>query len=87
VPKPVIVGMTLPALTLWPACQGVGAASVTTLLRAAHAGRRGPDISGQMATGYFGYAFCPNSCPTALMDISLVLARLGGERARCSRCS
>jgi protein SCO1 len=28
---------------------------------------------------YFGYTFCPNTCPTTLMDIASVLTRLDGE--------
>jgi protein SCO1 len=28
---------------------------------------------------YFGYTFCPNTCPTTLMNISLVLAQLDRE--------
>ena len=80
----VIVGITLAALTLWPLCQGAAAEPVTiggpfTL--------RTPDgvtvteqtYRGKWLLVYFGYTFCPNTCPTALMDISSVLARLGGE--------
>jgi len=31
---------------------------------------------------YFGYTFCPNSCPTALLDIATALQKLGPEAAK-----
>jgi protein SCO1 len=31
---------------------------------------------------YFGYTFCPNSCPTALMEIAAALERLGLDAAK-----
>jgi protein SCO1 len=31
---------------------------------------------------YFGYTFCPTTCPTTLMDIATVLDKLGDEAAR-----
>jgi protein SCO1 len=31
---------------------------------------------------YFGYTFCPNSCPTALMEIAAALERLGPDAAK-----
>jgi len=31
---------------------------------------------------YFGYTFCPNSCPTALQDIATALQKLGPEAAK-----
>jgi protein SCO1 len=79
-----IVGLSLAALTLWPACPGVAAEPVTIggpfTLRTPD----GTPVTDQTYRGkwllvYFGYTFCPNTCPTALMDISLVLAQLGGE--------
>lgn len=78
-----IVGLTL-ALTLCPACPGVVAEPVTI---GGPFRLRTPDgatvteetYRGKWLLVYFGYTFCPNSCPTALMDISLVLAQLGGE--------
>jgi protein SCO1 len=83
-PKRVIVGITLVALTLWPACQGVAAESVTiggpfTLRTPDGVTVTDQTYRGKWLLVYFGYTFCPNSCPTALMDISLVLARLGDE--------
>jgi protein SCO1 len=30
---------------------------------------------------YFGYTFCPNNCPTTLMDLTTVLENLGGVAA------
>jgi protein SCO1 len=79
-----VVGLMLAALTLWPACPGVAAEAVTIggpfTLRTPD----GTTVTDQTYRGkwllvYFGYTFCPNTCPTALMDISLVLAKLGGE--------
>jgi protein SCO1 len=79
-----IVGLALAALLLWPACPG-GAAEPVRIggpftLRTPD----GTTVTDQTYRGkwllvYFGYTFCPNTCPTALMDISLVLARLGSE--------
>jgi len=82
--KRVIVGITLAALTLWPLCQGVAAVTVTIGGPFALRTPDGVTVTDQTYRGkwllvYFGYTFCPNSCPTALMDISLVLARLGSE--------
>jgi len=84
VPKRVIVGIALAALTLWPARQGVGAESVTiggpfTLRTPDGVTVTDQTYRGKWLLVYFGYTFCPNTCPTALMDIALVLARLGGE--------
>jgi protein SCO1/2 len=31
---------------------------------------------------YFGYTFCPNSCPTMLLDIATALKELGPDAAR-----
>jgi len=31
---------------------------------------------------YFGYTFCPNSCPTTLMEIAAALERLGPNAAK-----
>ena len=31
---------------------------------------------------YFGYTFCPNSCPTMLLDIAAALKRLGPDAAK-----
>jgi len=80
-----LVGATVAAaLALWAASPGVAGAPVTIggpfTLRAPD----GTTVTDQTYRGkwllvYFGYTFCPNTCPTALMDISLVLARLGGE--------
>jgi protein SCO1 len=79
-----IVGITLAALMLWPACQGVAAEPVTiggpfTLRTPDGATVTDQTYRGKWLLLYFGYTFCPNTCPTALMDISLVLARLGAE--------
>ena len=79
-----IVGMTLAALMLWPACPGVAAEPVTiggpfTLRTSDGATVTDQTYRGKWLLVYFGYTFCQNSCPTALMDISLVLAQLGGE--------
>jgi protein SCO1/2 len=80
----VIVGITLAALTLTRLCQGVVAGSVTiggpfTLRTPDGVTVTDQTYRGKWQLVYFGYTFCPNSCPTALMDISLVLARLGSE--------
>jgi protein SCO1/2 len=80
----VIAGITLAALTLWPLCQGVAAAFGTiggpfTLHTPDGITVTDQTYRGKWLLVYFGYTFCPNSCPTALMDISLVLARLGSE--------
>jgi protein SCO1 len=80
----VIVGITLAALTLWPLCQGAAAEPVTiggpfTLRTPDGVTVTDQTYRGKWLLVYFGYTFCPNTCPTALMDISLVLARLGGE--------
>jgi protein SCO1 len=79
-----VVGVTLAALSLWAAGPGMAGEPVTIggpfTLRTPD----GTTVTDQTYRGkwllvYFGYTFCPNTCPTALMDISLVLARLGGE--------
>jgi protein SCO1/2 len=31
---------------------------------------------------YFGYTFCPNTCPTTLLDIATALQKLGPEAAK-----
>src|ERR1700747_1848729 len=31
---------------------------------------------------YFGYTFCPNSCPTTLLEIATALQQLGPEAAK-----
>jgi len=31
---------------------------------------------------YFGYTFCPNSCPTALLEIATALKKLGPDAAK-----
>ncbi|OKO77724.1 electron transporter SenC [Bradyrhizobium sp. NAS80.1] len=31
---------------------------------------------------YFGYTFCPNTCPTTLLEIAAALARLGPDAAK-----
>jgi protein SCO1/2 len=35
------------------------------------------DFRGQLMLIYFGYAFCPDACPTALQAMTLALNRLG----------
>ena len=77
-----IVGLALGALMLPPA--GVAAEPVTIGGPFALRTPDGTTVTDQTYRGkwllvYFGYTFCPNSCPTALMDISLVLAQLGSE--------
>ena len=79
-----IVGLALGALMLPPAGPGVAAEPVTIGGPVALRTPDGTTVTDQTYRGkwllvYFGYTFCPNSCPTALMDISLVLARLGSE--------
>jgi len=80
----VIVGIALAALTLWPLRQGAAAEAVTIGGSFTLRTPDGVTVTEQTYRGkwllvYFGYTFCPNTCPTALMDISSVLARLGGE--------
>jgi len=79
-----VVGVTLAALSWWAARPGMAGEPVTIggpfTLRTPD----GTTVTDQTYRGkwllvYFGYTFCPNTCPTALMDIALVLARLGGE--------
>jgi protein SCO1 len=80
-----VVGVTLAtALGCCAASPGVAGEPVTIggpfTLRAPD----GTTVTDQTYRGkwllvYFGYTFCPNSCPTALMDISQVLAQLGDE--------
>ena len=31
---------------------------------------------------YFGYTFCPNSCPTTLLEIAIALKKLGPDAAQ-----
>ena len=79
-----IVGVALAALSLWAMGPAVAGEPVTIggpfTLRTSD----GTTVTDQTYRGkwllvYFGYTFCPNTCPTALMDISLTLARLDGE--------
>jgi len=77
----VIVGIALAALTLWPLRQGAAAEAVTIGGSFTLRTPDGVTVTEQTYRGkwllvYFGYTFCPNTCPTALMDISSVL---GGE--------
>jgi protein SCO1/2 len=37
------------------------------------------DFRGQYMLVYFGYTYCPDVCPTALVDMSRALERLNGE--------
>ena len=36
---------------------------------------------------FFGYTFCPDLCPTTLMDIAGALQKLGPDAGACRRCS
>ena len=79
-----IAGLALAALTLGSVCPGVTAEPVTiggpfTLRTPDGTAVTDQTYRGKWLLVYFGYTFCPNSCPTALMDISLVLAQLGGD--------
>src|SRR5258707_13624257 len=38
------------------------------------------DLKGKWSLVYFGYAHCPDACPTALNDISIALEDLGTKR-------
>jgi protein SCO1 len=79
-----VVAVTLAALSWWAIRPGLAGEPVTIggpfTLRTPD----GTTVTDQTYRGkwllvYFGYTFCPNTCPTALMDIALVLARLDGE--------
>jgi protein SCO1 len=79
-----VVGVTLAALSLWAIGSLVAGEPVTIggpfTLRTPD----GTTVTDQTYRGkwllvYFGYTFCPNTCPAVLMDISLVLARLDGQ--------
>jgi len=79
-----IVGVALAALSLWAMGPAVAGEPVTIggpfTLRTSD----GTTVTDQTYRGkwllvYFGYTFCPNTCPTALMDISLTLAGLDGQ--------
>jgi protein SCO1 len=79
-----IVGLGLGALMLRSVCLGVAAEAVTIGGAFTLRTPDGTTVTDQTYRGkwllvYFGYTFCPNSCPSALMDISLVLAQLGSE--------
>jgi protein SCO1 len=37
------------------------------------------DFKGKVTLLYFGYTFCPDVCPTTLLNLTLVLKRLGPE--------
>lgn len=72
------------ALSLGVACPGWGGQPVTiggpfTLRAADGAAVTDQTFRGKWLLVYFGYTSCPNSCPTALMDISQVLAGLGSD--------
>ena len=36
---------------------------------------------------YFGYTFCPNSCPTTLLEVATALKKLGPDAAKFNRSS
>jgi protein SCO1 len=79
-----VVGVALTVLSLWAIGPVMAGEPVTIggpfTLRTPD----GTTVTDQTYRGkwllvYFGYTFCPNTCPTALMDISLALARLDGQ--------
>lgn len=64
----------IPAQTLLPT---VGTRLDFTLTRADGASVTTQSSRGKWLVVYFGYTFCPDTCPTTLMEISLALAALG----------
>ena len=78
-----IFGIAL-TLALWPARPGMATEPVTIGGAFTLRTPDGTTVTDQTYRGkwllvYFGYTFCPNTCPTALMDIASVLAQLDGE--------
>jgi protein SCO1 len=79
-----IAGVALAVLSLWAMGPAVAAEPVTiggpfTLRTPDGVTVTDQTYRGKWLLVYFGYTFCPNTCPTALMDISLTLARLDGQ--------
>jgi protein SCO1 len=79
-----VVGVALTALSLWTLVPGRAGEPVTiggpfTLRTPDGTSVTNQTYRGKWLLVYFGYTFCPNTCPTALMDMSLVLAQLDGE--------
>jgi protein SCO1 len=79
-----VVGVALTALSLWTLVPGRAGEPVTiggpfTLRTPDGTSVTDQTYRGKWLLVYFGYTFCPNTCPTALMDMSLVLAQLDGE--------
>src|SRR5882757_9623685 len=66
----------------WAAASGVKIGGPFTL-----ATPNGTTVTDQTYRGkwllvYFGYTFCPNTCPTTLLEIATALERLGPDAAR-----
>jgi protein SCO1 len=79
-----VMGVALAALSLWTPVPGRAGEPVTiggpfTLRMPDGTAVTDQTYRGKWLLVYFGYTFCPNTCPTALMDMSLVLGQLGHE--------
>jgi protein SCO1 len=79
-----VVGVALAVLVLWTLVPAKAGEPVTiggpfTLRTPDGTSVTDQTYRGKWLLVYFGYTFCPNTCPTVLMDMSLVLAQLDGE--------
>jgi protein SCO1 len=79
-----VVGVALAVLFLWALVPARAGEPVTiggpfTLRTPDGTSVTDQTYRGKWLLVYFGYTFCPNTCPTVLMDMSLVLAQLDGE--------